>query len=67
MVTEPTDTSFKNASSFASNGDYDGFIAVGGGSVMDTTKAANLYSTYPADFLDYVNAPIEKEFQFLGL
>jgi len=60
VVTEPTDTSFKNASSFASNGDYDGFIAVGGGSVMDTTKAANLYSTYPADFLDYVNAPIGK-------
>jgi len=60
VVTEPTDTSFKNASSFASDGDYDGFIAVGGGSVMDTTKAANLYSTYPADFLDYVNAPIGK-------
>ena len=60
VVTEPTDTSFKSASSFASDGDYDGFIAVGGGSVMDTTKAANLYSTYPADFLDYVNAPIGK-------
>ena len=60
VVTEPTGTSFKNASSFASDGDYDGFIAVGGGSVMDTTKAANLYSTYPADFLDYVNAPIGK-------
>ena len=42
VVTEPTDTSFKNASFFASDGDYDGFIAVGGGSVMDTTKAANL-------------------------
>ena len=60
VLTEPTDTSFKNASSFASDGDYDGFIAVGGGSVMDTTKAANLYSTYPADFLDYVNAPVGK-------
>ena len=24
----------------------------------DTAKAANLYSTYPADFFDYVNAPI---------
>jgi hypothetical protein len=30
---------------------------VGGGSVMDTAKAANLYATYPpADFLDYVRA-----------
>jgi hypothetical protein len=27
---------------------------------MDTCKAANLYSTYPADFLDYVNPPIGK-------
>lgn len=27
---------------------------------MDTAKIANLYSTYPADFLTYVNAPIGK-------
>ena len=27
---------------------------------MDTAKAANLYSTYPADFMTYVNAPIGK-------
>ena len=25
---------------------------------MDTCKASNLYSCYPTDFLDYVNAPI---------
>lgn len=55
---EPTDISFKEASRFASEGRFDGFISVGGGSVIDTCKAANLYSSYPASFLTYVNAPI---------
>ena len=55
---EPTDRSFREAVREADRGDYDGFVAVGGGSVIDTAKAANLYHTYPADFLDYVNAPI---------
>lgn len=55
---EPTDLSFKEAIQFAVSGDFDGFVGVGGGSSMDTAKAANLYATYPADFLDYVNAPI---------
>ena len=54
---EPTDASFKAAIAYAQQG-FDGFVAVGGGSVMDTAKAANVYTTYPADFLAYVNAPI---------
>ena len=55
---EPTDESFKAAIEFASEGAFDAFVSVGGGSSIDTAKAANLYSTYPADFLTYVNAPI---------
>ncbi len=55
---EPTDQSFLAAARFAGEGRFDGFISLGGGSVIDTTKAANLYSTYPAEFLAYVNAPI---------
>lgn len=55
---EPTDASFKEAIRFAAEGAFDGFVAVGGGSSIDTAKAANLYATYPADFLTYVNAPI---------
>jgi hydroxyacid-oxoacid transhydrogenase len=57
---EPTDTSLKHAVRFAEQGEFDGFVGVGGGSCIDTAKAANLYSTHPADFLDYVNAPIGK-------
>jgi hydroxyacid-oxoacid transhydrogenase len=58
---EPTDESFKDAIDFAAAEGVDGFVAVGGGSVIDTAKAANLYTTYPPDdFLDYVNAPIGK-------
>ncbi len=55
---EPTDESFKAAIEFAAEGAFDAFVSVGGGSSIDTAKAANLYSTYPADFLTYVNAPI---------
>jgi hydroxyacid-oxoacid transhydrogenase len=55
---EPTDQSFKEAIAFAEEGNFDGFVSVGGGSSIDTAKAANLYATHPADFLAYVNAPI---------
>jgi len=57
---EPTDESFSEAISAAQADNFDCFVAVGGGSTIDTAKAANLYSCYPADFLDYVNPPIGK-------
>lgn len=55
---EPTDASFQDAIRFATDGNFDGYVAVGGGSSMDTAKAANLYATYPAEFLAYVNPPV---------
>lgn len=57
---EPTEGSFQAAATYATEGQYDAFVAVGGGSTIDTAKAANLYSTHPADFFEYVNAPIGK-------
>ena len=55
---EPTDESFTQAAEFASQTEPDGYVSVGGGSVIDTAKAANLYASYPADFLSYVNPPV---------
>ncbi|KAJ1566342.1 Hydroxyacid-oxoacid transhydrogenase, mitochondrial, partial [Cladochytrium tenue] len=58
---EPTDSSFLDAIRFARAEQPDAFVAVGGGSVIDTAKAANLYLCHPdADLLDFVNAPIGK-------
>ena len=57
---EPTDESLLEAIRFAADGNFDGYVGVGGGSSMDTAKAANLYTSHPADFLTYVNAPIGK-------
>jgi len=55
---EPSDQSFQQAARFARESGADGYVSVGGGSVIDTCKAANLYATHPAEFMTYVNAPI---------
>ncbi|ROV96027.1 hypothetical protein VMCG_08014 [Cytospora schulzeri] len=56
---EPKDSSIREAIDWAKPFDPDAFLAVGGGSVIDTAKLMNLYTTYPeADFLDFVNAPL---------
>jgi len=61
VLIEPTDVSFQKAIDWAKGGNFDSYLAVGGGSVMDTCKAANLYASDPdAELLDYVNAPIGK-------
>ena len=55
---EPTDASLKDAVRFALDGCFDGYVAVGGGSSIDTAKAADLCASHPAEFLAYVNPPI---------
>ena len=58
---EPSDQSVLDAVAFARDGTFDAFVAVGGGSTIDTAKVVNLYTSHPpVDFLDYVNAPIGK-------
>src|SRR5437899_5953712 len=54
---EPTDRSMEEAAEYARQRELDGLVAVGGGSALDTCKAVNLLTTYPAPLLDYVNQP----------
>ena len=56
---EPKDSSIKEAIAFSKAYGPNAFLAVGGGSVIDTAKLMNLYTNFPeADFLDFVNAPL---------
>lgn len=55
---EPTERSWQAAIEAATAGGYDGFVSVGGGSAIDTAKVANLYSTWPDDFMAYVYPPL---------
>ncbi len=58
VVCEPNSSSCMDAADFVKKGEYDGIVSIGGGSVMDTAKAANLLSCHGGEILDYVNAPI---------
>jgi hydroxyacid-oxoacid transhydrogenase len=55
---EADDTSVINAAEFIAGGGFDGVVSVGGGSVMDTAKAAMVYGLYPSEFLDYFAPPL---------
>jgi alcohol dehydrogenase class IV len=56
---EPTDLSMRQAIEYArSGGPWDAFVAVGGGSSIDTAKTVNLLTTNPGDLMDYVNPPV---------
>ena len=55
---EPTADSLQAAADFAREGNFDGFVAVGGGSSIDTAKVSDLIGTHGGEIMDYVNAPI---------
>src|SRR5204863_9435652 len=55
---EPTDASVREAVAWARARPCDAFVAVGGGSAMDTAKAMNLMSTNDGELEDYLNPPI---------
>jgi len=56
---EPTDVSLQQAVDAArASGPWDAFVAVGGGSSIDTAKAINLLTTNPGELMDYINKPV---------
>lgn len=58
---EPTDVSLDEAIAYArSSGPWDAYVAVGGGSSIDTAKAINLLTTNPGELMDYINVPVGK-------
>jgi hydroxyacid-oxoacid transhydrogenase len=55
---EPTDRSIETAVAFARQRSWDCFVAVGGGSAIDTAKAVNLLTTHPGELADFVTPPL---------
>jgi hydroxyacid-oxoacid transhydrogenase len=56
---EPTDESLRAAAAYArETGPWDAFVAVGGGSAIDSAKAVNLLTTCDGELMDYVNVPV---------
>ncbi len=55
---EPDDATIISATKFLNDGNFEGVISIGGGSTIDTAKAAMVYSLYPAEFTDYFGPPV---------
>ena len=58
VAVEPTDASIELAVDHARQQDWDCYVAIGGGSSIDTAKAVNLLTTHPGELLDFVTPPI---------
>ncbi len=56
---EPTDISMQKAVDAArGTGPWDAYVAVGGGSSIDTAKAMNLLTSNEGELMDYINPPV---------
>jgi len=55
---EPTDASLRAAVEYGRAHPADGYVAIGGGSAIDTAKAVNLLTSNPGDLMEYVNPPV---------
>jgi hydroxyacid-oxoacid transhydrogenase len=66
VAIEPTDASLELAVRFARDARADGYVSLGGGSVIDTCKVADLLATHAGSLLDYVNAPLGRALAIPG-
>src|SRR5919202_671482 len=55
---EPTLGSLQEAADFATDGGFDGFVGVGGGSTPGTEKVATLVAPPPPPVEDYISPPL---------
>ncbi len=59
ITIEADDASVVRGAAFIADGNFDGVVSLGGGSVMDVAKASMLYGLHPVeDFLDYFAPPL---------
>ena len=61
VVVEPTDRSFRSAAETATDGQFDSFVAVGGGSTIDAAKAAEVLRTLGGEIDDYFGVGLVTE------
>lgn len=55
---EPTDVSINEAVEYARQRDWGCYVAIGGGSALDTAKAVNLLTTHEGDLMEFITPPI---------
>lgn len=60
VIPNPTNEIVEKASGIARNAQVDGFVAVGGGSSIDTAKAINVLMTNPGKISDYAGMNMVK-------
>lgn len=55
---EPCDATVSRGGKFLVDGNFDAVVSVGGGSVIDTAKAALILASYPGDIMEYFAPPV---------
>lgn len=63
---EPTDKFFIKVVDDTKSNNFDLYVAIGGGSTIDTAKVVSLMHTFGGDLFDYINKPIGRAVPLKG-